>query len=90
MKEIVCDNKIVYKKNFIERLYEKLKGKKITLATKEIFEFKELPFFFRNKRRYSKHVKNVLSIVKKNIDAREGILTEMIKETDECKNQCSC
>lgn len=87
MKEIVWDNKIVYKKNFIERLYDKLKGKKITLGTKEIFEFKELPFFFRNKRRYSKHVKNVLSVTKKLISDTECNIYEMQKKYRENENK---
>lgn len=81
------DDKIVYKKNFIERLCEKLKGKKITSGKKEIFEFKELPFFFRNNRRYGKHVKNVLSVTKNLIGDAECNIHETQKKYRENENK---
>lgn len=109
MKEIVCGNKIVYKKNFFERFYTKLIGKNVTwlyvvflfwaycavsfvfaavtksgfwvisvivstliciLAfaiplNKVVFTFKPLPYFFGSKRKYERHIKNVISTTEK-------------------------
>ena len=59
----------------------------MTLGEKEIFEFKELPFFFRNKRRYSKHVKNVLSVTKKLIGETECNIREDENKKDTKKKR---